>query len=350
MWARLFIVTTAVLAANWPQPAGAEPPWRPNQPGLALGDNPNPIIWGKPLAMPARQPASRRDTDHIHHGAPRQGNCMGRGGFVAPWRGYTRSHVWYHDYRTYGSGLYGGTVGYGPYYYGNGDWYPYAYPPLYYPFSEDLYGPQAMQRFLGMGNVGAANGGAANGGMANALQPRDLAEPAAIPPPDKPVERATNAQANALAWRFIGFGDAQFAAEKFADANGRYRKASRAAPQLADTWFRQAFALSAMGRQDQATAAIKRGLRINPKWPQSGFDLQTLFGNGDLAELAKNAYLDDLIEAANAAPRDAGLLFMTGVQLHFAGRTKPSEAFLRRAKDLTGMDSEHIGAFLAKEQ
>ena len=58
----------------------------------------------------------------------------------------------------------------------------------------------------------------------------------------------------------------------------RYRKASQSAPQLADAWFRQGFALSAMGRYDLAVTAIKRGLKLNPNWAKSDFDLKELYG------------------------------------------------------------------------
>ena len=176
--------------------------------------------------------------------------------------------------------------GYDPYY---RYVYRFAYLPLYLS-AEALYGPRAVQRFMG---------------VADGFQPRPdaniIAPPAGgnveadAPEPKKAVERATNTQANALAWRFIGFGDAQFAAQKFADANQRYRKASQSAPQLADAWFRQGFALSAIGRDDLAVGAINRGLKINPNWAKSGFDLKELYGPD---ELAKDARLDVLAQAA----------------------------------------------------
>ena len=76
------------------------------------------------------------------------------------------------------------------------------------------------------------------------------------PEPNPADQRATNAQATALGQKFIGYGDAWFAKGKYFDANARYRDAARTAPQLADAYFRQGFALAALGKYDAAVKAI----------------------------------------------------------------------------------------------
>ena len=137
------------------------------------------------------------------------------------------------------------------------------------------------------------------------------------------MERATNAQANALAWRFIGFGDARFAEQKFADANERYRKASQSAPQLADAWFRQGFALSAIGRYDLAVAAIKRGLKIEPELGQIGFRPR----KSSTAPINSSRTPTSMPwpRPPKDKPNDANLLFLVGVHLHFDGQPERAE-------------------------
>ena len=143
----------------------------------------------------------------------------------------------------------------------------------------------------------------------------------------------------------IGFGDARFAEREYGDANERYRSASRTAPQLADAWFRQAFALIAMGRYDQAVTAISRGLKINPKWPSSDFELKDIYGP-DKAD--KDAHRDALAEAAESKPNDADLLFLIGVHLYFDGQADRAAKFFGRTKEISGDPPDYLKAFLPK--
>ena len=62
---------------------------------------------------------------------------------------------------------------------------------------------------------------------------------------------------------------------------------------------------------------IKRGLKLDPAWPKSNFDLDQLFG-GNAA--AKNAHLDALAAAVADKPADPDRLFVLGVFLHFDGQ------------------------------
>jgi Tfp pilus assembly protein PilF len=305
--------TTATAAESNQGRIGARPP---------LGTNPNPIIWGsqpaKP-APPAPTPPPAKPPDRPTRDAPRPE--------------WNRSSYYSGRYYPYCSGTYA----YDPYY---GYGYPYPYYPPYYVSADALYGPQAVLRFMGADDGPQLRPAADMIGPA-AREP----EKADVPEPKRGVERATNARATALAWRFIGFGDARMAQQEFADANGRYRKASQAAPQLADAWFRQAFALSAMGRYDQAMTAIKHGLRIDPNWAKSDFDLKELYGAD---KRLKDARLEALARAADGNPNDANLQFLVGIHLHFDGQPQRAQEFFQRAKKLTHGDDEHIRAFLAK--
>jgi tetratricopeptide (TPR) repeat protein len=305
-----FLAAASTVAAADPNAAQARP--RP-----PLGNNPHPVIPGgqqpKPVS-PAQKPpgrsADQTDRDHSHHGSGRSYYLPGG----------------YYSYADAACGC-------GPYYVYS---YPYAYPPLYVS-SEDLYGPRAMLRFMG------ADNGSQFQPVANITPTMNEDVRVDAPAPKPPADRPINPQATALARRFIKFGDALFIDQKFSEANNRYRKASQSAPQLADTWFRQGFALSAMGRYDQAVAAIQRGLKINPTWAKSGFDLKELYGP-DL--LAKDAHIDALAQAAVDRPDDANRLFLVGVYLHFDGQVQRAEKFFRRALELAAGDDEHIRAFL----
>jgi tetratricopeptide (TPR) repeat protein len=315
------MLAAALLVAVGANAASGEPNSGKTRPQVPLGNNPHPVIWGgqqTKAPTPAPQLAARSTG----------GDCDG------------------HHHRAYRSGHFsGGLYRYDAYYYGYSDpYYYYAYPSLYYAYpppvwisAENAYGPRAVMRFMGAGGSDAVSS------PVNILGLPIRNNVNADAPEPRGVDRATNAQANALAWRFIGFGDAQFAQQKYVDANARYRKAVSAAPQLADARFRQGFALTAINRYEQAVTAMKRGLKINPNWAKSGFKIKDLYGDD---ELAKDAYLDALSTAADKNPNDANLLFLLGVNLHFDGQADRAKVFFDRATELAGGDAEHIRAFL----
>lgn len=224
---------------------------------------------------------------------------------------------------------------YRPYYYER-----YYYAPLYIP-AERLYGPQALARFLGWDTFNRRPP------TVNVLAPEENADNEAGGPkgiaPREPNLRGTNQKALALGWKFIGYGDAHFANEKYSDAYGRYRKAVRAAPQLAAGYFRQGYALAAVGRYELAAKALKRGLALDPLWPASGFSNDELYGRN---ELAKTTHLDAMAKAAEGRPHDADLMFLLGVYFHFDGEPDRAAIFFRRAAPLVGADDAHLKAFM----
>jgi tetratricopeptide (TPR) repeat protein len=196
-------------------------------------------------------------------------------------------------------------------------WYYYP-PPLWLP-AETLYGPQALQRFFGPSVSSSA-----------APVQKRAAEV------KKPVERVVNAETRGLAWRFITFGDAHFANNKFSEAYQRYRKAAEIVPELAEAHFRQGFALIGAGRFDAAAKAFRRGLAIEPAWPRSGFRLGDLYvGN----PAAKAVHLEALADAAEKDGNNADLLFLLGVFLHFDGQRPRAVPFFERAEQLAGREA-----------
>jgi tetratricopeptide (TPR) repeat protein len=292
----LALVSLAVASTTQAQIRG--------KPGQALGDNPNPVIWGAPRpAPPPQKPTPKPDASQN-----RPQNSCG----CCP---------------LYGSSLY--YPGFGYVYLTNP--YSYAYSSAYYAPTENIYGPAAAQRFIGGDRFAPASK------IADDTDLNDV------------MPRGSNAQSTALAGRFITFGDAQFAKRNFVEANNRYRTAARTAPQLADAWFRQGLALAAMGRFPQAADAIKHGLRIDPDWPNSDFTLDTLFEKTKPDQKAKESVLDALVAAANDKPHDADVLFMTGVFFHFDGQAKRAKTYFDRARQWVGKDAPSIKPFLANK-
>ncbi len=238
----------------------------------------------------------------------------------------------------YGPGWYAYPYGYDPYYA-----YPpgYLYPPPHFNYwsgaplhlpAETLYGPEVMKRMMG---------------VAPQIRPNTnvivVPENKADADEEPAVPRASNARSVALGRRFIEFGDAQFLDQKFTTAYLRYKEAVKAAPLLADAWFRQGFALVASGRYEWAARAIKRGLELDPGWPRSNFRVDILYGAN---RMAKQAHIDALAQAGLDEPDNADLLFLLGVMLHCDGEAPRATPFFQRALELAGGDVAHLKAFL----
>jgi len=233
--------------------------------------------------------------------------------------------------------------------------YPYPYPyqppyyfnyywtaPLYIP-AEALYGPQAVKRFMGAGQMNRPP-----------LDPQIIARP--LPNGEKGAgadnkeninQRAANRRALDLGWRFIGFGDAHFSNQKYTDAYQRYKKAAQAAPGLATAHFRQAYALTAQGRYELAAKALKRGLAIDPGWPRSAFRSDDLYGPN---KLAKTAHIDALAKAAADKPDDTDISFLLGVYFYFDGQKDRAAAAFKQALQLAAGDDAHLKGFLKELQ
>ena len=290
-----------------------------------LGTNPYPITPGQPNkpVQPPAQPVVTRPAENNNRDAGTQGTNSVLGGGYYP---YARGMIMYDPYS------------------GNYRYYSNAYGPIMYPpvvtSPDDVYGPRAMQRFMGTDTrVRSKTSGDGDGSpLRRDDEPSDS---------KKSPERSTNSQSTALAWKFIGYGDARFAEQKYLDANDRYRSAARGAPQLADPLFRQGFALLAMGRYEPAVAAIKRGLKLDPKWAQSDFELKTLYGED--TEGKKDAHREALATAMESSPNDADLLFLLGVHLYFDGQADRAAKFFQRTHDIAPENAECLKGFLAKQ-
>ncbi len=176
------------------------------------------------------------------------------------------------------------------------------------------------------------------------------APPALLPPeqgaavPSKPLikTRPLNAEALARAGRYLSAGDEHFAAQRYRDANARYRSATEAAD-LVEAFFRQGQALVATGTYELAGKAFKRGMKLSDKWPQANFSLTELYGAN---QVAKGAHMEALAAAAGDAPHDGTLLLLVGLELYFDGQQERSLPFFRKAEALLAGEGLNLNAVL----
>jgi tetratricopeptide (TPR) repeat protein len=243
---------------------------------------------------------------------------------------------------------YGYPYGYGSPY-GLGCGYPSQGVTAYY-----YYSPYPLPVYLPMGPAQAlgAQGMQLGVGMNRPAPQRDAdVAPPPAPADDEPAPkrepiRAANPRNNAMGWKYIGYGDALYAKQRYAEAGDRYRRAVSAAPQLAEAWFRRALALTATGRYDLAVSSVKRGLTLDPKWPKAPFDaIDTLWTDAK----AKDAYLATLAKLAAENPASPEILFLVGLHFHIDGQQDQATKYLKRALRITAKDGEHIEAFLNAE-
>jgi hypothetical protein len=260
-------------------------------------------------------------------------------------------HRDHHNGWPYSSGL-TLSVGYPPYYVGDygypgyGYWPPYyldngigalgpfTAPPIYVPAEQFGFGPMAVRQFMGLDPIQrpvinrvivAGAGGGAN--VANNA---------------RRAVRVSNAEARDRAMRFVDFGDVQFESRQLAGAYERYQKATGAAPDLAEAYFRQGHTLVEMRRYEQAARALRRGLDVQPDWPASKFRLEKMYGNN---RVAAEAMLVTVATRAAELPADVDLQFVAGVQHYFDGQFEKARGYFEQAQRL-GEAARNIEAFL----
>ncbi len=227
---------------------------------------------------------------------------------------------------------------------------PYAAPPVEMP-AEVLFGPQAVQRFMGVAPQGGAMagaqpqiaalplpqqppaGGAAPQGGQAAGGPFPPVAQMNAPAAPKPNVRPSTAAGRERAWKQIDLGDAQFGKRQFSSALQHYRDAAAAANDLGEAFFRQAQAEVALGMHTDAVAAIRRGLLFDPDWADSDFRLDQLYGDNRPVKLGR---LSDVTKAADAHLHDAAAQFLAGVELYFDDQLQRAALYLRRAATLYG--------------
>lgn len=170
--------------------------------------------------------------------------------------------------------------------------------------------------------------------------PREEPEPAA---PKEP--KTTNADLKARAGKYIGYGDTNFANQKYHAASERYRTAAEIAPDLPESFLRQGFAAVAMGQYDTALKSFRRALKVRGDWTDSAFRLNQLYEDD---QISKTAHLENLAKAVEANPLDAGLLTTLGIELYFDGQRDRAGVFFARAAQLGGNEDQLLNALLTQ--
>jgi hypothetical protein len=220
-------------------------------------------------------------------------------------------------------------------------YYPYyPYPPLYWPPPWYLEGPFAwpytpvppvsVPRFQPADLPPAAPPAPAN--ARNAVP--DRAKPPA-PEKDELVQRAEMQ-------RHLRSGNDAMAAGDYAAAAKRYEQAVSAAALEAAGYFHLAQAQIALGKFAAAGVSIQRGMRLHPKWPESGFQPRALYrdrGND------YDQHLGQLADAVAKNRNDDALLFLLGYQLWFDGQRDDARKLFERAAALA-FDTTFVDRFL----
>lgn len=174
---------------------------------------------------------------------------------------------------------------------------------------------------------------------ARAPQPQN-GEPHDNPPrPDNPAQggamaprpslRTSNERQRQLAARFIEIGDRLFREGRYRQAFFQYREAEKAAPDFAESYFRQGFALIATGQYGLAFQAFKKGLSIDPQWPKRPVELSRLYVG---RELDQHNHRAALAAQADANPMNEELHFLLGIHLFSAGRKQDAQEFFRKVQ------------------
>lgn len=152
-----------------------------------------------------------------------------------------------------------------------------------------------------------------------------------------------NGRSLELGRRFISFGDKQFSQGNYLDAQLRYRKAIKAAPDFAEAYFRRGQAMLALGQYDLAAEAFKEGLILKPMWALEGFRLGDLYGEN---QPAINEHLEALLKEVDQQPLNPDLEFLVAWQLYFGGQRDASHQHFVRAAALSP-DPGHLDNFMA---
>lgn len=147
--------------------------------------------------------------------------------------------------------------------------------------------------------------------------------------PLRGAPRTSNERQRQLAARFIEIGDRLFREGQYRQAYFQYREAEKAAPDLAESYFRQGFALIATRQYSSAFQAFKKGLSMDPQWPKRPFELSRLYLD---RELDQHDHRAALAAEADAKPLNEELHFLLGIHLFASGRKEDAQEFFRKVQ------------------
>ncbi len=291
-------------------------------------------------ARPGRAGHPERESQHPQKGPLRPG--YGRPHQHGSISFFVGAAPGYFYWPMYGGGVYDPTLHYtyfgpaGIYYDPAASYAGYYTPPVYAP-AELAYGPLAVERFLGV--------------RRDLVPIPPLAPPAAEEPgavDEKadwiaPKLRKSNDAARQRARRFLAFGDALFEQQRFHEAGQRYKSAIEAAPDLAEAYYRQGFALIAVSQYRLAAKALRIAVELDPGMPREDFQLNQLYRDN---RLAKIAHLEQLSGEALDRSGHGDLLFLVGMFLYCDGQVERAQRFLQKSADVGGTGATFIAPLL----
>jgi tetratricopeptide (TPR) repeat protein len=159
----------------------------------------------------------------------------------------------------------------------------------------------------------------------------------------RPLVNTSNIAQRRKADQQIATGDMLFREQKFHAALQRYKDASRLAPDMAETYWRQGHALIATANFALAGGAFKRALALDSATSRDGFSLDQLYGP---ATIAKTSHVEDLAAWALDHANTSDAYFLMGVTLQYDGQADRAAKFFARAAEIAGPSGSHIAAFV----
>ena len=171
-------------------------------------------------------------------------------------------------------------------------------------------------------------------------------DPFAKRPPEKPNPEKPEADPAAEAARLVRLAREAFAAEHYGRAAERLDAASAVRPADPLPYFLRAQARFAAGQYADAVASIREGMKRAPDWPAGDFKPRELYGP---RPERFDTHLAELRQAVKDNPADAGLAFLLGYELWFAGDRAEAVRLLRDAAK-RGRDGAIVERFLREAE
>lgn len=156
--------------------------------------------------------------------------------------------------------------------------------------------------------------------------------------------RVSSTRDIAAATRLISLGDEKFAQGEFSLALRHYRRAADAAPDLATAYFRQGLAYVASNRADFSAAAFRRGLRLDPQWPEARFDLARLCGP---AAEKFNEHTETMRVTAESRRADSDAYFTLGIIHYLRKQDDAARSYFDAVYHLGGKNAQFLDGFPA---
>ena len=141
---------------------------------------------------------------------------------------------------------------------------------------------------------------------------------------------------NSFAWYVLGVAYGNLV--RHDDAIAAYREAVRINPELAEAWNNLGVAYDNLGRPDDAIAAYRKALRINSEYADAWYNLGLAYYNLDRYDDAISAYR----EALRINSEDADVWYNLGIAYYNLARTNDAIATWREALRI---NPEHADAW-----